>query len=635
MAPCRAFSAIAAAAAAAAAGVPLAFPGAVGFGAWATGGRGGAVVHVTTLADGGAGSFRDAVSQPNRMVVFDVSGYIVLTGAVAVASNLTIAGQTAPGAGIGIMAGEVSLSKSSNVILRGLRLRQGNRDPDTGKSAINMGGGHDIIMDSCSVAYGQWDSVDAVGTANFTVSNCLIANPIFQQFGAHVEGGPATFFRNAWVNAHNRQPLAKADTQFINNVLYDFEAGYTTGNTGGTFSHDIVANYFVAGPRTTNPGDGYFQVDAKQSAYAAGNLLDAAKDGTLHGVPFDTVGSASVLPSPWAPSTASIPTLPAAAAFTTVLARAGAVPRDAVDAFAAADVASLGTRGTLYKDQATTGLAGGGYGVLATDGVPPPDTNGDGIADYWAAANNVSTTDPGAGSVPYGSTGYTNLEAYVNALVLPFPWAAADLPPPDGAPPLAPALAGASSYNPFTDAWLLRGAGVGVMAPHVPVGQFASLPWTAPAATASGANASMSAVLVALTGAGSGAAPTGKRTGAGEGAGGLLVRGAAGSFVALMCNASGSVQLTYSAAATVAVVVVPMPEPRSLPLPLPLALRLVAVPDGLFAGYISTDGGATWQLAGAAPSVVLAGPVFAGLVYASGSDVAANVGTFTQVTIAD
>lgn len=49
-----------------------AFPGAEGFGQFARGGRGGETVHVTTLDDSGAGSFRDAVSTPNRVVVFDV-----------------------------------------------------------------------------------------------------------------------------------------------------------------------------------------------------------------------------------------------------------------------------------------------------------------------------------------------------------------------------------------------------------------------------------------------------------------------------------------------------------------------------------------------------------------------------------
>ena len=94
-------------------GPAIAFPGAQGFGKNATGGRAGTVVHVTNLNDAGAGSFRDAVSASNRIVVFDVGGYIQLATAVSVKSNITIAGQTAPGGGIGFRGGEISFANSS------------------------------------------------------------------------------------------------------------------------------------------------------------------------------------------------------------------------------------------------------------------------------------------------------------------------------------------------------------------------------------------------------------------------------------------------------------------------------------------------------------------------------------------
>jgi hypothetical protein len=217
-----------------------AFPGALGFGAIATGGNSGTTYHVTNLADSGNGSFRDAVSVSHRNIVFDVSGYIVLSSAVSLSSHITINGQTAPSPGIGIMAAELSASGKTDIIIRNLRMRQGNLDSDTGKSAFNMGKASNVILDHCSFAYGQWDTIDAVGAVNITVSNSIIAFPIGQQFGAHVETGPSTFYGNLWVSAHNRQPLSKDNTQFINNIIYNYQAAYTSGNTAGYFSHDII-----------------------------------------------------------------------------------------------------------------------------------------------------------------------------------------------------------------------------------------------------------------------------------------------------------------------------------------------------------------------------------------------------------
>ena len=183
-----------------------AFPGALGFGANATGGRGGTVYHVTTLADSGTGSFRDAVSQGNRIIVFDVGGYINLLTAVSASSSLTIAGQTAPGGGIGIMGAEVSFYGQNNIICRHVRFRQGDinngsNSSNQGQSAINLGAtsstspASNMIFDHISVAFGSWDSIDAVNTAYLTVQNSIIADPIYQQFGAHHEGSNASWIR--------------------------------------------------------------------------------------------------------------------------------------------------------------------------------------------------------------------------------------------------------------------------------------------------------------------------------------------------------------------------------------------------------------------------------------------------------
>src|SRR3982751_3482359 len=80
---------------------PLAFPGAEGFGKYTIGGRGGKVYVVSNLNDAGPGSFRDAVQKTEpRIVVFAVSGTIHLQSRLNFRSNLTIAGQSAPGDGI-------------------------------------------------------------------------------------------------------------------------------------------------------------------------------------------------------------------------------------------------------------------------------------------------------------------------------------------------------------------------------------------------------------------------------------------------------------------------------------------------------------------------------------------------------
>jgi hypothetical protein len=397
-------------------GPAVAFPGAVGVGKVATGGRGLPVYHVTNLDDSGTGSFRDAVSQSNRFVVFDVGGYVNLATPVSAKSNLTIAGQTAPGDGIGIMGREVSFSGASNVICRYVRFRQGDLDPDSTKSGINLLNTSKMIFDHVSIEFAQWNNIDAVGASNITVQHSISANPIGQQFAAHTETGPYTWYRNLFANAHNRCPLAKANTQYVDNVIYNYQAGYTAGNTAGLFSHDMVHNYFISGPRTTSAGNYFYQMDTQQ-VFIDGNFADTNNDGVLNGSMTSYPGATTHLTAPFSPDTASLATTSAAATFAAVVADAGAsLHRDQVDALVIADVMSLGKSGDLWTHQTATGLANSGYGTLA-GGTPPLDTDKDGMPDAWEIKYGLNPNSAADATGDFDHTGYTNIEKYVNSIV--------------------------------------------------------------------------------------------------------------------------------------------------------------------------------------------------------------------------
>jgi hypothetical protein len=416
----------------------LAFPGAQGFGANATGGRAGTVYHVTTLADSGAGSFRDAVSVANRIVVFDVGGYITLSSEVAMQANITIAGQTAPGGGIGIRGAEVSFGSQNNIIVRHLRFRPGSASGSS-DNGLNFYQAHNVILDHVSIEFAKWNNIDAATgdwqthpIADITVQNSIIADPIGQQFGAHTEApnGTWSWFNNLFANSHNRNPLAKVNTVFINNVLYNCDAGYTT-HTSTSFNHDIVNNYFVAGP-ASGGNFPWYQIDNNQSIYFSGNLKDSSLDGVLNGsttVPLPGYqGGGTVLGAPWSTVTTAYPTVSSASALRRILSQSGALPRDQMDGLVVSQAQTLGsgttglgagTRGpdgALYTTETQTGLGNGGFGTI-TGGTRPTDTDNDGMPDFWERTFgwNINSAD----SMVIDASGYTRLEEYLNWLADP------------------------------------------------------------------------------------------------------------------------------------------------------------------------------------------------------------------------
>lgn len=250
------------------------FPGAEGYGMYVTGGRGGAVYHVTNLNDSGEGSFRYAIQQSGaRTIVFDVSGTIFLESQLDITNgNVTIAGQTAPGQGICIADWPVVI-KSSNVIIRYMRFRLGNNHV----SVVDGDGGHEgdglccfgssnIMIDHCSVSWSIDECLAIYGNRNTTVQWCISSQSLRNAghskgnhgYGGMMGGGKTTYHHNLLAHHDSRtprfcfrsgdEPYEDTPTDYRNNVNYNW------GGNGCYGAEDmcinIVNNYYKIGGAT-------------------------------------------------------------------------------------------------------------------------------------------------------------------------------------------------------------------------------------------------------------------------------------------------------------------------------------------------------------------------------------------------
>ena len=254
-----------------------AFPGAEGFGRYVTGGRGGNVYHVTSLADDGSeGTLRWALGKSGvKTIVFDVSGTIHLKSSLDISiGNVTIAGQTAPGDGICVADYPVSI-KANNVIVRYMRFRLGNNNVlINGADGWDGFGGfdqQDLMIDHCSVSWSIDECLSVLGNKNTTVQWCLVAQSLVNSGhskGAHGYGGNwggsgASFHHNLIAHHGSRtprlgpRPTTQLDERMDmrNNVIYNFGGNGCYGGEG--MNVNIVNNYYKPGPGSPTDKKGY------------------------------------------------------------------------------------------------------------------------------------------------------------------------------------------------------------------------------------------------------------------------------------------------------------------------------------------------------------------------------------------
>lgn len=432
----------------------LAFPEATGFGRYTTGARGAAnpqIYLVTNLNDSGPGSFRDAVSQPGRFVIFRVGGIVNLQSVVAVAANTTIAGQTAPGEGIVFLGPRVSFTGANNTIARYLRLRYGGTSQN--QDASGIANGANIILDHMTFTWGtdevfsvNWDG-NGTSPDNITIQNSIIGQGMHRHnhsAGGLMQppaGGKISLIGNLYICNKTRNNKIKGINEFVNNVVYNW------GNYGNTYGHtqsgeayimggdsagpsyaNIINNYFIGGPNTSTTVTTPFSVgNANFNLYGSGNYFDNNRNGTLDGtlVPQNLTGYpvgdiASIQSAPYDYPMKNT-TVTAQTAYNNIVASAGASypRRDQVDQLMISDLMSKGTTATYVYVQTdlTTqfGFTNGGAGHVY--GAPAPlDTDNDGMPDAWEVANGLNPNVFDALAVSATHAPYLNIEVYINGI---------------------------------------------------------------------------------------------------------------------------------------------------------------------------------------------------------------------------
>lgn len=436
--PIKSLSSVLVLAAASAVHALPAFPGAEGPGADATGGRGRQVVHVTNLNDDGEGSFREALRSGDRIIVFDVGGVIPLkTPLKSQASNVTIAGETAPGDGITLRNANLKMT-GANVILRNLKFRPG-KTLDKPGIATNDGFTNYLqnsIIDHVSVS---WADDEGLSSSDF-VNNCTVQYAIIAEglnykghgYGSIItsENSDALISYHHCLYAHLKSRLPRIGAEkgtgailnWSNNVIYNWsgKAGYSGFDIDTKKAQpcrtSFLGNYYIFGPDNkpndvtfhgANPETGVWTDDKLP------NIVDRNKDGKLNGdsVTWEVVAESFTKSSePYKVESGYVQ--PAAEAFEQVVNTAGAFwwKRDAVDSRIVQTVRDQ--KGKIIKE---IDDIGGRAELPLAARTADFDVDRDGMADEWERAVGLDPTKPDHNG-DLDKDGYTNIEEYFHSI---------------------------------------------------------------------------------------------------------------------------------------------------------------------------------------------------------------------------
>lgn len=435
-----------------------AFPEAEGFAAYVTGGRGGDVLIVTNLNDSGVGSLQWAVTQPGpRIVVFEVSG--VITGDLHIPhGDLTIAGQTAPGAGITLLGHLYTTynSDTGNIIIRHMRIRPPNPDgnwPANQHDAIQFSTANHIMLEHIDASHGADETIDFWGgAAHITIQYSHLSFPIYDEPNGWTHnkgvinhrpcldsancqpsdrtGGYISIIKNVFTHSRNRTPaLSVGPAEVINNITYNGREGFVHHNIAeGQFN--IMGNQYIAGPSISlspfwfDPENSNTPVPTEY--WLQDNLVE--DPGTFKGIVQNpwvdngfsnayTFACCGINSSQFNQTSSydfsgetgygSVQKLSENSLETRLLPIIGAYPHDIV---ARQSILELQNRNGTWRNFRPANLMDG-----LTPTTPPLDSDNDGMPDEW---ENIHGLNPQNGTDHSNimPSGYTAIEQYINNL---------------------------------------------------------------------------------------------------------------------------------------------------------------------------------------------------------------------------